>query len=231
MSSDLPITRPALSGKLRETSPTVVPGAAGVFWLYFFATLSFFSIAVNGILAVRLYDPFFFHRVLHGSPNVLNDDHVRGSVYAPVTVIEYGDFQCPFCAQVHKELKQLADRGSIRWAYRNYPLPGHAIALPAALAAECAAEQGKFWQFADSVFETHPQNQQDLAAIEGGLGLETVRFQQCLASARPQDHIDKHLSFAQGDLVEATPTMFFNGRRQVGAFKPDQLEQLVSAAR
>ncbi len=169
MSLDLPITKPALSGKLRETSPTVVPGAARVFWLYFFATLSFFSIAVNGILAARLYEPFFFHRVLHGSPNVLNDDHVRGNASAPVTVIEYGDFQCPYCAQVHEQLRQLADRGSIRWVYRNYPLPGHAIAQPAAQAAECAAEQGEFWQYADKVFATHPQNQQDLVAIQSSL--------------------------------------------------------------
>jgi protein-disulfide isomerase len=231
MTLDVPIPRPALSGEARQTSPTVIVGVAKVFWLYFFAALSFFSIAVNGLLGIRLYDPLFFHRTLHGSPHVLKDDHVRGNAYARVTVIEYGDFQCPYCAQVHEQLKQLADRGAIRWAYRNYPLPGHAIALPAARAAECAAEQGKFWQYADQVFATHPQSQRDLAAIEFGLGLETVRFQQCFASARVQERIGKHLSLAKGDLVEATPTMFVNGRRQVGAFRPDELEQLLSAAR
>jgi protein-disulfide isomerase len=205
--------------------------AARVFWLYFFATLAFFSIAVNILLAVRLYDPFFFRRVLHGSPKVVTDDHVRGNASAPVTVIEYGDFQCPFCAQVHQELKQLADRGSIRWVYRNYPLPGHANALPAAQAAECAAEQGEFWEYADKVFAAHAQNQQDLAAVERSLDLDPVRFNQCLGSTRPQARIGKHLSLAREDLVEATPTMFVNGRRQVGALKSDELEQLISAAR
>lgn len=231
MSSRLHITKPSLRGELRQSSPTIVMGAARVFWLYFFGTLSFFSIGVNIILTARLYDPFFLHRVLHGSPKVVNDDHVRGNASAPVMVIEYGDFQCPFCAQVHPELKKLADRGSIRWAYRNYPLPGHAIALPAAQAAECAAEQGKFWEYADKVFTTHPQNQEDLAVIERSLDLDPVRFDQCLVSARPQARIGKDLSLAREDLVEATPTMFVNGRRQVGGLKSDQLEQLISAAR
>ncbi len=87
-------------------------------------------------------------------PAVNDDDHVRGNKNAEITIIEYSDFECPFCGSFHPTMQQVMKEydGKVRWIFRHFPLSFHPSALPAANAAECAAEQGKFWEFADAMF-------------------------------------------------------------------------------
>src|ERR1700752_3425117 len=115
-------------------------------------------------------------------------DHLTGSAHAPVTVVEYGDFECPNCKQAQSALKLLLERfdGRVRFAFRNFPLEDvHPHALAAAEAAECAAGQGKFWPMHDLLFadQAHLKGK-DLLGRAERLGCDAARF-----SAEMDDHV------------------------------------------
>jgi len=128
-------------------------------------------------------------------------DHIRGDPAAPVTLIEYSDFECPFCKRFHPTLKRAVDesKGQIRWVYRHLPLDDlHPVkARREAAAAECAAEiggHGAFWKFADRFFELTPSNNRTdletvLPRIAGEIGLDQARFASCIADGRHDGHI------------------------------------------
>ncbi len=122
-------------------------------------------------------------------------DHIRGNPDAPVTVVEYSDFECPFCKGFHGTLKQLVEQsnGKVRWVYRHFPLAEiHSKAPKEAAASECAAELGgneAFWKFADRFFELTPSNNKTdidtaLPRVAREIGLDEARFASCLASDR-----------------------------------------------
>lgn len=200
------------------------------FWLYCAVGLAGISISLNVVQAVLLHDPSFIFRLLH-PVRAQADDHFRGAL-APVTVIEYGDFQCPFCAKMHPELRHLAETGQIRWIYRNYPLEGHPLAEPAAETAECAGQQGKFWDFSDSVFiqQKSIKSLSDIQSIAVNAGVNERELASCLSSGWAHDRVQKEMALGNTDLVLSTPTLFINGKQQVGAVGEGQLEQLVRAA-
>jgi protein-disulfide isomerase len=148
------------------------------------------------------------------------DDPVLGAATAPVTLVVFSDFQCPFCARVEPSLKQLAQEyaGKIRFVWKHQPLPMHANAVPAAMAAEAAREQGKFWEMHDKLFAA----QQDLtpAAFERyaqELKLDLARFKASMAASKGQGRIGADQALAGSVGVNGTPTMFFNCRQVVGA--------------
>jgi len=116
-------------------------------------------------------------------------DHVRGDKNAAITIIEYSDFQCPFCSKFHATMKQVmtAYAGKVKWVYRHFPLASlHANAQKAAEASECAAEQGKFWEMADKMFEN--QNALDAAKLSDyakAVGVKDLaKFGSCLSSGK-----------------------------------------------
>jgi protein-disulfide isomerase len=122
-------------------------------------------------------------------------DHIRGNPDAPVSLIEYADFECPFCRRFHPTVKQVVDEsgGRVKWVYRHFPLDElHSKARKEAVASECAAELGgndAFWKFADRFFELTPSNNNTdidtvLPKIAGEIGLDKKRFASCLASGR-----------------------------------------------
>lgn len=122
-------------------------------------------------------------------------DHIRGNPDAPVTLVEYSDFECPFCKRFHPTVKQVMDEfsGRVRWVYRHFPVDElHSKARKEAAASECAAELGgndAFWKFADRFFELTPSNNNTdidtvLPKIAGEIGLDKTRFASCLASGR-----------------------------------------------
>lgn len=124
-------------------------------------------------------------------------DHIRGKKDAPITVVEYSDLECPYCKQFHNTLKQLVNTypDKVRWVYRHYPIPQlHQKAVAEALATECAAEQGKFWEMTDAIFEQTPSNDRlDLAQIpaiakKAGVADEN-KFLSCLQEERYMDAI------------------------------------------
>lgn len=145
-----------------------------------------------------------------------------GPADAPITIVEFSDFQCPFCQRFYREtFKQLmaAYPGKIRFVYRHLPLTTiHPEAFPAAEAAMCANEQNAFWDYHDKLFENQDKLGSELySQIASNLGLDTVRFEACLKAGRYKDLIQKDADFALGLGVQSTPTFFINGLAIVGA--------------
>jgi protein-disulfide isomerase len=159
------------------------------------------------------------------------DDPVRGAAIAPVTIVLFSDFQCPFCGRVEPTLRQVEQEypGKVKVAWKHQPLTQiHPQAVPAALAAEAAREQGKFWQMHDKLFE----NQRDLtpATFERyakELGLDVKRWKASYETAKFQPRIDEDQKLAASLGIGGTPTMVVNGERVVGAVPYEQLKAVI----
>jgi protein-disulfide isomerase len=153
--------------------------------------------------------------------------HAKGPAAAPVTIVEYSDFACSHCARARRDLDRLiAERSSdVRLVFRHFPLDTscnptlrhsvHPTACEAAMAAECAAELGKFWEFHDYLFDN--QQPHDYPRAAAALGLDLERFQSCLASGRGREAVARDVAAAASLGVESTPTLFINGRTVRGA--------------
>ncbi|MBI4458329.1 DsbA family protein [Candidatus Uhrbacteria bacterium] len=167
-----------------------------------------------------------------------SDDHVRGSKNAQVTLIEYSDFECPFCGRFHPTMVQLMKEyeGKVKWVYRHYPLSFHPQAMPAALASECASEQGKFWEFADKVFANQTSlNEAYIKQVAGELKLNTSKFNDCYASKKYQTRVTSDLSEGSTAGVTGTPGTIILGKDGSkslvpGAVPYEQLKAMVDAA-
>ncbi|MFA6603284.1 MAG: thioredoxin domain-containing protein [Patescibacteria group bacterium] len=139
---------------------------------------------------------------------VTSDDHVLGDVNAPVTLITYTDLQCPYCEKFHTTMQQvMADyKGKVRWVYRHFPLSFHPFAMPAANAAECAAEQGKFFEFADKIFADQANIGTalfDKIAVE--LKLNKSKFDSCVKTSKYQARIDNDRTTGGAAGISGTP--------------------------
>ncbi|MBI4437381.1 thioredoxin domain-containing protein [Candidatus Uhrbacteria bacterium] len=146
-----------------------------------------------------------------GVPVVTADDHIRGDVNAPVTIIEYSDFECPYCQRFHPTMQQVmaAYEGKVRWVLRSFPLSFHPNATPAALAAECAAEQGKYWEFADKLFENRDTLGDALyTQLATDLGLNVSSFSDCYTSEKYADKIQTQAQEGAAAGVSGTPGSF-----------------------
>jgi protein-disulfide isomerase len=154
------------------------------------------------------------------------DDPARGPADAKLTVVLFSDFQCPFCARVEPSLRQLEEAfpGQVRIVWKHQPLPMHAQAVPAALAAEAAREQGRFWQMHDRIFaDQRALDDATLARHAKEIGLDVRRYAQSVAARKGEARIQEDQKLAQSVGATGTPTMFFNCRQVVGARPFDQL--------
>jgi protein-disulfide isomerase len=165
---------------------------------------------------------------------VTERDHTLGSVDAPVTLVEYGDYQCPYCAAAHPIVGELLRRrqGTVRFAYRHFPLTNlHPFAEMAAEAAEAAGAKGRFWQMHDWLFE----HQDGLDAMTILVGAEAVGLDdEAIARAiRGRQYLDKVRSDFVGGVhsgVNGTPTFFINDGRHDGGYSLAELEFAVDEA-
>jgi len=161
-------------------------------------------------------------------------DHVRGPDRAPVTLVEYGDFECPYCGQAEPVVRELlADYGDLRYVWRHLPLSDvHPHAQLAAEAAEVAANQAKFWQMHDQLLEHQGAlTAKDLIRYASELGLDTDQFTRDLRNHAGADRISEDIDSADLSGVSGTPTFFINGRRHHGAYDIATLSDAVRAAR
>jgi protein-disulfide isomerase len=162
------------------------------------------------------------------------DEHVRGPQDAALTLIEYADFQCPYCARAHAALTGLADElGGIRLVFRHLPLPAsHPLAELAAESAEAAGSQGKFWEMHDMLFEQQRQvtDKQDLAVLAESLDLDIERFRAEVLGRRHQARVQRDRDRAHHDGAHGTPTFFINGVRYQGDSDQESLRQALSEA-
>jgi protein-disulfide isomerase len=161
---------------------------------------------------------------------VTDADPAFGPATASVEIVEFSDFQCPFCKQLADTLDQLKEGygTEIRLVFKDYPLPNHAQAFKAAEAGLCANEQGKFWDLHDIMF-----GQQDALQVENlkryasELEMDQTAFDACLDSGRFAGEVNADLRAGQGYGVSSTPTVFINGRAVLGAAPIQLFEQII----
>ena len=161
-------------------------------------------------------------------------DHALGPPHAPVTVVEYGDLECPNCKQAVSAVKLLLTRfeNRVRFVFRHFPLEGvHPHAELAAEAAECAGEQGKFWEMVDLLFDNQNQlKREHLRGYAGRLQLDLARFEAELGDHVYLQRVREHLQSGNDSGVRSTPTFFVNGRIQDVSFGLKSLFEAVEAA-
>ncbi len=160
-------------------------------------------------------------------------DHLRGPDRAPVTLVEYGDFECPYCGRAESVVRELlADFGDLRYVWRHLPLTDvHPQAMRAARAAEAAARQGKFWEMHDQLLDHQGAlTPGDVIRYAGELGLNTERFTRDLRDHAGEARIAADVDSADLSGVSGTPTFFVNGKRHHGAFDLDTLSDAVRSA-
>jgi len=162
----------------------------------------------------------------------LDDDPVKGNPDAPVTVVEFSDFQCPFCLRFFQQTLPLIeenyiDTGKIKFVYRDFPLDNiHPNARPAHIAAECADEQGKFWEYHDLLFQEQAKwqgldsskLQKILTKYAANLGLQGASFESCMQSQEIADEVNADYLQAAQYGATGTPT-FFIGNEKIGFIK------------
>ena len=150
----------------------------------------------------------------------LSDVPIRGAATAPITVVEFSDFQCGFCFRVNATLAQLLDRyqGKVRLVFKHSPIEGHTAAPLAHRAAFAAQQQGKFWEMHDRIFANQrAMDREALLAHASALGLDVARFTADLDSPRAQAVLDRDQAEAAKVGVDGTPTFFVNGTPLIGA--------------
>jgi len=172
-------------------------------------------------------------------PNVdvdITGSPVKGDKNAPVTIVEFSDFECPFCGRYFTNtyssiVENYIDTGKVKYVFKHFPLNFHASAQKASEAAECAGDQEKFWEYHDVLFA----NQQALSVSNlkqyaSDLSLDTDDFNSCLDSGKYAAKVKQDLADGQAAGVSGTPSFFVNGQKLVGAQPYSAFEQAIEAA-
>ena len=159
----------------------------------------------------------------------VGDAPVRGASGATVTVIEYADYECPYCQQIKPVLDRLEReyKGKIAFAFKDVPLPMHANAQKAAEAAHCAGTQGRFWEYHDRLFATKEYALPQLKDHARVLALDQAAFDRCLDSGAQAGRIKAHIAEAQSIGLPGTPGFFINGRFLSGAIDYQTLRRVI----
>jgi protein-disulfide isomerase len=162
---------------------------------------------------------------------VTSEDPALGTGAAPVTLVEFADFECPFCRQMAPRIAQLksmfGDRLRIVW--KDYPLGDiHPNAYRAAHAARCALGQGAFWKYHDALFASEELTTEVLMNAAGKVGLDKGRFAKCVESRGPVSQVTSNVRVGVSLGIEGTPTLFINGRRVEGIQSYERLQEIVA---
>ena len=160
-------------------------------------------------------------------------DPKRGADDAPITIVEFSDYQCPFCERFYQQtlpalFKEYGDK--VRFVYKDFPLPMHPDAQKAAEAAHCAGEQGKYWEYHNTLFENQSSlGIESLKHYAKALNLDTSRFDACLDGGKQADKVKEDTKIGRSVSVNGTPTFFINGERLVGAQPIDAFKEKIDA--
>jgi len=153
----------------------------------------------------------------------------KGSSKPLVTIVEFSDFECPYCNAVQRTLKQVLESygADVRLVFKHLPLEGHRNSLPAARAAYCAAEQDRFWQFHDALFDAKELSPAVFTQIATDLGVGLPKFQDCLGSEQSRAAIVKDLETARLFRIESTPSFIVNGKLIQGALSFADFQKII----
>jgi protein-disulfide isomerase len=159
------------------------------------------------------------------------DAPTLGPASAPVTIVEYLDYQCPYCHRAQGVVDEVLNRypGKVRFVHRDFLL-GKPRSLPAARAARCAGEQGKFWEYHRGLLlSSGDMSDEDLRTRATAMGLDAGKFSACVASDRFDGDIKRSTESGNALGIDATPTFFVNGRRLMGALPVDQFAEVIDS--
>lgn len=164
---------------------------------------------------------------------VSDSDHIRGNKNGEITIISFSDFQCPYCSRFHETMKQVmaAYPNDVRWVFKSFPLEQiHPFAKKAAEAAECANEQGKFWEYADKIFENQASLNNDyLSTLAKQMNLDSSKFDKCLADGKYADKVASDAQLGQAAGVRGTPASFINGELVSGAVPFETIKSKIES--
>lgn len=165
---------------------------------------------------------------------ITDEDHIRGAADAPITIVEYSDFECPYCSRHTPTIEQILDAypDQVRVIFRHFPLSFHQNAQKAAEASECAAAQGKFWEMHDKLFALNDAGSLSVDSFKsaaGELGLNQTTFDTCLDTGtyaqKVQDSFDSGVAYG----VEGTPATFVNGQLVSGAVPFSSFQTMIDS--
>jgi len=153
----------------------------------------------------------------------------RGGKNATVTIIEFSDYECPFCKRAEASVEQVLTKygDKVRFVYRDFPLPMHANARPAAEAAHCAQAQGKFWEYHAKLFASSDLSADKLKALATEVGLDRTKFDECVAKQEFKAAVDKDAADGADAGVNGTPAFFINGRMLSGAQPLEKFQEVI----
>lgn len=164
---------------------------------------------------------------------ISDSDHYRGDKDAPITIVEFSDFQCPFCSRFHDTMLQVIENypKDVKWVYKHFPLDSiHPYAREAAEASECAGEQGKFWEYTDSLYANQKSiNSSYLNSLAREIGLNTSKFDKCLADGKYAKKVNDDFQYGKQIGVTGTPGGYINGQKIGGALPYNQLESMIES--
>jgi Na+:H+ antiporter, NhaA family len=167
------------------------------------------------------------------APPLEEIDHVRGEPGAPLELVMFGDFQCPFCLGAQKSLRRVRERLGERllFGFRHLPIPErHPLAPMAAEASEAAAAQGRFWEYHDALYAAQPKlSRETMLAVASDLGLDAERIAAELDSGAHRDRVARDTASAEASGATGTPTFFVNGSRFYGAYDASSLVEALQA--
>ncbi|HEX5984291.1 MAG TPA: DsbA family protein [Solirubrobacterales bacterium] len=167
------------------------------------------------------------------SPPLEDIDHVRGERGAPLELVMFGDFQCPFCLGSQSILRRVRERLGDRllFGFRHLPIPErHPLAPLAAEASEAAAAQGLFWEFHDALYPVQPKlSRETILEVGRGLGLDVARMTTELDAGAHRDRVARDVASAEASGATGTPTFFVNGRRHFGSYDASSLIEKLEA--
>ncbi len=160
----------------------------------------------------------------------LKDTPLRGgSADAPIVLVEYADYECPYCQQIQPSIARLESeyKGKLTFGYKDVPLPNHASAQKASEAAHCAGNQGKYWEFHDRLFATKQLGVPQLKEHARALKLDTAAFDKCLDSGETAAAIRAQVTEASGFGMQGTPSFFINGRFFGNGSSYEELRKII----
>ena len=167
------------------------------------------------------------------TPPIEDLDHVRGELGAPLELVMFGDFQCPFCLGAQSVLSRVHSRLGDRlvFAFRHLPIPErHPLAPLAAEASEAAAAQGRFWEYHDALFQAQPKlSRETMLGVGRELGIDAERMAAEIDAGAHRDRIERDLESAEQSGATGTPTFFVNGTRHFGAYDASSLVEALEA--
>ena len=202
------------------------------------AKKKFWKIATISLAVLLVASMYFNVTVIAVSGNIakkaekalITEGMTKGSKNSPVTLIEYSDYECPYCARAEATIKDVLDEygSKIYFVYKDFPLPFHNNAQKAAEASRCALEQNKYWEYHDALFKNQQSlDTNSLKTYAKSLGLDEAKFSECLDSNKYTEKVKQDMEEGQSKGVTGTPTFFVNGNMLVGAQPFDAFKEII----